>query len=323
MKTRHKIPESLRHPPPGAFPFPPDPLFCAACGQNSSPDEVERAFVRANIRALGAEIHPLWRCPGCASILAAGPFDPVSAYQSYPMRRDARGGSAPAHVGRFARTMMIDRWRLLRRFGLGPGQRILDFGCLDGDFVAFLRARGIDASGYDPHNARFSDASLLSQRWDWIVSQDVIEHLADPGAHLDWTMRALNAGGYLVIATPDAGRINLPRPDAMRPDAMIMDLHQPFHRVIFSAQGLDTASSARGLELSGQWRGFAGDRLVPFHNLRAALAYAKVRGGWLDALYEPVQLWPAVISAPLWVAGIFGGLVPFGRHMTRIYRCGN
>lgn len=308
-------PKPSPHPPGDAFPFPPDPLCCAACGRESAANGVERSFVRANVRALKRETHPVWRCPSCSSILAAGPFDPVSAYAYYPMRRDARAGLLPGHVTRFGRTMMIDRWRLLRRLGLQPRQKVLDFGCLDGDFVAFLRAQGVNASGYEPHGQQFSDESVLAESRDWIVSQDVIEHLADPCAHLAWASRALLPGGHLVIATPDAARIDL-----AQPDAMIMDLHQPFHRVIFSARALQVACASRGLELLAIWRGFAGDRVFPFHNLRAALAYARVRGGWLDALYEPLMPSPAMVSARLWRDGIFGGLVPFDRHMTLVFR---
>lgn len=239
----------------------------------------------------------------------------MAAYARYPMRRDARAAPVPGHVARFSRTMMIDRGKRLRRLGLAPGQSVLDFSCLDGDFVAFLRARGVDASGYDAHVTTFSDAAVLARDFDWIVSQDVIEHLDDPRAHLRWAAGALRPGGRLVIATPDAGRIDLARPQAMG-----MDLHQPFHRVIFSAEALQAAGMAAGLAIAGTWRGFAGDRLFPFHNLRAALAWADTQGGWLDALYEPLRMCPAMASPRLWAAGLFGGILPFGRHITMVFR---
>jgi SAM-dependent methyltransferase len=100
-----------------------------------------------------------------------------------------------------------------------PG-RILDVGCWTGSFLVAAERRGWDAVGVEPsdwaaseakargldvHHAELDDADLAPESFDAVVSCDVLEHLADPGAALDQLIALLKPGGALYLTVPDAG----------------------------------------------------------------------------------------------------------------------
>jgi len=115
---------------------------------------------------------------------------------------------------------------LPRRRGLllahaGPGDRVLDLGCGDGDLSAVLPGVvGVDVAEAAVRRARrrhpgheyvradaedvlpFADASF-----DVVWCSEVLEHLADTGRALGEARRVLRAGGRLLVTTPYHGRV--------------------------------------------------------------------------------------------------------------------
>ena len=108
-----------------------------------------------------------------------------------------------------------------KAFALAAEGRVLDFGCGNGDVVAFLRAHGRDAIGIEldeerirnhlkpeaaPH-VRLYDGSLPAPiddaSMDWIVSTEVIEHVPGIANHVGELARMLRPGGKLLVTTPD------------------------------------------------------------------------------------------------------------------------
>lgn len=104
--------------------------------------------------------------------------------------------------------------------GLAP-DRILDAGCGDGHFTAWLRARfptaqvtGIDSDGglverargrhpgLDLRVGKVGSATLEDQRFDLIVCTDVLEHIPDDRRAFSWFARRLEPGGTLVLHVP-------------------------------------------------------------------------------------------------------------------------
>jgi SAM-dependent methyltransferase len=94
---------------------------------------------------------------------------------------------------------------LMRAFGevlsrVPPPACGLDFGCGPGPaLVAMGREAGYEMAGYDKFYAAFPE--LLTRRYDFITSTEVIEHIASPRAVLEQLWACLKPGGLLVLQT--------------------------------------------------------------------------------------------------------------------------
>ena len=114
---------------------------------------------------------------------------------------------------------------LLNLLGKPGGRRILDLGCGNGYLVNLLISAGYDAYGTDasekgiaiaqktnPGRFFVQDLStdglpegLQKIKFDIIVSTEVIEHLYNPEAFIEFCKKALNGKGELIISTPYHG----------------------------------------------------------------------------------------------------------------------
>ncbi|HVW96630.1 MAG TPA: class I SAM-dependent methyltransferase [Mucilaginibacter sp.] len=114
---------------------------------------------------------------------------------------------------------------LLRLIDKDKNKFILDLGCGNGFLVNYLVQQGFNAYGTDASEKgiaiarqtspdRFfvqdlsSDelpAELRAIPFDTIISTEVIEHLYNPEAFLDFCRRQLKPGGELIITTPYHG----------------------------------------------------------------------------------------------------------------------
>ncbi len=110
--------------------------------------------------------------------------------------------------------------------GTASGLSILDYGAAAGDFVALARARGhhcdgielsADARGQSEslHGVRLMSAeegdALPDASYDVLHMNHVLEHMADPLAHLRWCSRVLKPGGLLVAEVPQQFQNDLDR----------------------------------------------------------------------------------------------------------------
>jgi len=102
---------------------------------------------------------------------------------------------------------------------------ILDLGCGNGYLVDSLLAKGFNAYGTDaseqgiaiakkgnPDRFFLQDlttgqlpAELQKFEFDTIISTEVIEHLYDPGAFIEFCRNILPSGGQLILSTPYHG----------------------------------------------------------------------------------------------------------------------
>ncbi|MEO8005631.1 MAG: class I SAM-dependent methyltransferase [Betaproteobacteria bacterium] len=98
---------------------------------------------------------------------------------------------------------------------MGTNRTILDVGCFDGGFLAFLgdayRRSGIEIQpqaaqraaqrGIDIVGSDLASLGDLHSRYDAVVALDVIEHVADPKAFLRALASVTKPDGVIIIAT--------------------------------------------------------------------------------------------------------------------------
>src|SRR5829696_7712300 len=151
---------------------------CAVCAARGPDVVLERARVGSNVRAFHDVAFEVWRCGQCLSLHATDEVDLANYYARYPFF------SLPDDWR--VRAIYDNQLRRLRKAGIGPEHRILDYGCGGGAFVRHLRLRGFrHAFGFDQYSPAFADASALRARYDCVISQDVLEHVVSPHAFLD------------------------------------------------------------------------------------------------------------------------------------------
>lgn len=268
---------------------------CAVCGAIGLP--AERAWVTSNVRAFQAESFEIWRCGTCRSIHAAADVDLAHYYSKYPFHAGKLDG--------FSRAIYRNQLSRLVAAGLRPEHRIVDYGCGNGLFVAFLRESGYErAVGYDEFNAAFSDPAVLDAKFDAVISQDVLEHAVDPQALLTRFGDLVVAGGLIAIGTPDAGFIDLTAVDRYK-----HALHQPYHRHLFTKAALIAAGEARGWQLVGYFPHQYVNTWTPFVNVASMGMVIATSDGTIDAVFER-PTWRYWALFPLVLAvGLLGRLV--------------
>ena len=272
---------------------------CVVCGAERTP-ECETAEVRSNVRAFRDERFAVWRCAQCRSIHARDEVDLDHYYRGYPVFAAELDWKLDVVYGNLLRR--------LQRAGLQREHRILDYGCGRGLLVQYLRKRGYASTfGWDRYGEGYSDESVLRQRYDCIVSQDVIEHVADPNALLAQLDGMADPGAIISIGTPDAAALDL-----KDPEDFVHALHLPFHRHILAADALKDAGRARGWEVEHYYDTMYNNTLFPTMNPRFVLHYVRARDDVFDLVAEPVKLTAKMFSPLTPFFALFGYF--FDRH---------
>jgi 2-polyprenyl-3-methyl-5-hydroxy-6-metoxy-1,4-benzoquinol methylase len=253
------------------------------------------AVVRPNIRRLQHEHFNVWRCPSCRSIHAHEQVDLDFYYRDYPF--------LSVEMDWRSRAMFDNQLSRLKRAGLTRTARILDYGCGAGNFVRYLKARGYpDATGYDAYSPELGDASVLERRYDCIISQDVIEHVAAPWELLRMFALLAEPGAIIAVGTPDADAIDLTRADDFK-----HTLHQPFHRHILSSHALLEAGRKLGWRLARFYPTMYANTLVPFINSRFGFHFMRCGDDTIDVLFAPIDFKnPKLWTLTTLYYGLFG-----------------
>jgi SAM-dependent methyltransferase len=114
-----------------------------------------------------------------------------------------------------------DKWEHREALGaVRPGDRLLEIGSGEGDFVALARAQGAEALGIELNPGAVRRAAELGRpvepralaevarerpgEFDVVASFQLLEHVADPRAFFDDAVRLLRPGGLLLTAVPNA-----------------------------------------------------------------------------------------------------------------------
>ncbi|HOB93421.1 MAG TPA: class I SAM-dependent methyltransferase [Aquabacterium sp.] len=284
------------------------PRFCAICGETARPAEVDR--IRSNVRRFRERRFEIWRCPACQSLHCEPVADLAAYYQGYPIRAQ--------RLDYFSRAWYAVVLRRLVQAGFTRQHRLLDHGCNQGLFLAYLKEQGYtQCTGYDPFVERFHDAAVLQQRYDVVVSLDVIEHDTDPADHLGRMVALLQPAGLLCIETPNASGIDL-----RQPETYLHALHLPYHQHILSWQGLQQLAQGNGLQQVRAWDRWYMDAWQPATSRRLIEGLLLHGDNDIDAGYEPPRLGLFLRHPSLLFHLLFGYFVP-GRkndHMMMMFR---
>ena len=281
---------------------------CVCAGPGRLEDSTDTAQVRSNLRKRRDETFTVWRCRECGTLVSKDCVDLEPYYQDYPFLQNELNG--------FYRRVYAVYLGRLRQAGLQQDHSVLDYGCGQALFIQYLQERGYSkVAGYDPYSATFNDKSVLDGPHDFIVAQDVIEHVEDPRALLEELSGYLRPGGCVCIGTPNAEELDL-----SQPDECLNSLHQPFHIRILSKKTLLWLGEQTGFELAADYDRYYFDTLLPFINWRAITYYLRLMGNDLDAAFEKPRLMVYLTSPRMLFYGFFGYFFPPRSEMTIIFR---
>lgn len=167
----------------------------------------------------------LRRCTNCGHMTLGTHFDSdsVSAIYTryYPRRHMDPSTWKPHHEA----SGLWSWWRGdgANAFRLVPrGVRVLDVGCGWGESIGYYQGRGCEAEGVDAdanvaevarlHNLNirvgiFHSDNYVAGSFDWVVLDQVLEHMSDPRKTLRQVATVLRPGGSVAIAFPNAGAL--------------------------------------------------------------------------------------------------------------------
>ena len=286
-------------------------VHCNIC-LKSDVKGIETTSVRSNVRKFRDERFEIWRCPDCFSIHASHPVDLDYYYKHYPLHHLQQ-----TKVDWMLKAMYRNLLSRLKRAGLEKKHAILDYGCGSGLLVDYLRSAGYtNADGYDAYSDRFGDGRVLEQKFDFIISQDVIEHIDEPWNHVEALDRSSKPGTVIAIGTPNAESI-----DMKNPQRRIHTLHQPYHRHILSRTALLGVGRKFGWKLLRYYPTMYTNTLVPFVNIRFVTYYFSCFDNTLDLSLEPIRINSWRLLSPLALFyGLFGYFVAPETDVMAVYQ---
>jgi SAM-dependent methyltransferase len=290
-------------------------LQCSICHYRvDANDESAFSTFPCNVRAFKDEKFKVWRCPDCKTIHCLDIVDLDHYYAKFPLFE--------AKLTSSYRFNFSNLFRQLTKHKFSKTHSLLDYGCgAQGLFVQYLQESGFaNAYGYDPYGAEngFGDPKTLQRGpFDYILSQDVIEHVEDPNVLLSKLNSLLSPGGYILIGTPNAANLNLNRPDL--PDHYNF-VHVPYHLHIYTRETLESLGRSQGWEPIDFFGRRYDDTPWFSFNPRAVHAYMSLFDGSLDVLFEPLQPTKAFTSYKFLFYAIFGYWLSFRSGMAIMFR---
>jgi len=275
-------------------------LSCPACRYKTAHSaDSNLGAIRGNTERFSNTQFRLWKCPQCQTIISIDPVDFHDIYSDYPLNKRKLDIFAQGTFGN-----LLSR---LRRAGLQKTDTILDYGCGNGIFVDYMKQHGyLNIVGYDPYVPEFSPLPTSQMPFDCIINNDTLEHCDDIHGMLQESLKLLKVGGLLYLGTADSEPVDMAN---LEPE--IMRLHQPFHRVIITEQGLHNLVAEYKVDLLQSYRRSYHDTLRPFSNYRFLDELNKAVGHNLDRAMDPTEVNRVFIRKPrLWFFALFGYLFP-------------
>lgn len=264
-----------------------------------------------HVRAFKGRTFRLWRCPNCRVIHQLDVVDLDHYYSKYPF--------VAAKLDLIWRIFYMNLARRFLRHGMTRESSILDYGCGNGLFGQALRDRGFKGyHGYDPYRSAddLGNPEILKRGpFDYILLQDVIEHVEDPRALVAEMDRHLAPGGHILVGTPNADRIDLAKVQTFKNEA-----HAPYHLHIYTREALERYGREAGWTPVTFYDRSYHDRPWFGMNTRAAKHYQSLKDGSFDAFFDPFDTGRALASPGFWFYGIFGYWLSYRSDMSIMFR---
>lgn len=134
-----------------------------------------------------------------------GPAEPLGYQRERPDNiREATPGHPYAH---HIRTLPARLEALAVELRLGPGDRVLDYGCADVPYRHFFPRQeyvGVDLPGNPLASLALNvDGTVPAEddSFDGLISTQVLEHVTDPGIYLSECFRVLRPGKRMLLST--------------------------------------------------------------------------------------------------------------------------
>lgn len=288
-------------------------IRCVICDYQI--DENDQSIFRkfnCNVRAFKDEIFKVWRCPNCQTIHNLDIVDIGPYYEQYPI-----GNSSLTWVMRLCYGKLS---RQLTKHGFSKTHSLLDYGCANGLFVKYLQQQGFTKSyGYDPYASKdgFGNDAILEQApFDYILLQDVIEHVEDPRELLSTLDNLLAPGGYILIGTPNAAKLDLTKSNL---SDFYNSVHVPYHFHIYTPEVLEYLGNCQSWKAVDFFERAYHDTPWLGVNARAWNEYQRLFDGCLDAIHEPIKLRKAITSYKIIFYGILGYWLSYQTEMSIMF----
>jgi 2-polyprenyl-3-methyl-5-hydroxy-6-metoxy-1,4-benzoquinol methylase len=281
---------------------------CIVCNYEFEHDDQFISYA-SNVRQFRDQEYKLWRCPECGTITCADIVNLDDYYAHYPI--------ASVQFNQFVHGALYGN--LLKQFqqlGFTKQHTLLDYGCgANGLFLEFLRRSGFSqVYGYDAYGDKSgygNPAVLQPGGYDFILLQDVIEHVEDPAELISKLDYLLAPGGHILIGTPNATRIDL---DPTQSKYYKHHIHAPYHLRLYTRAGLESLGKSQGWEPVKFFdRSYSDTRRLTCND-KTWVHYPEVFDGTIDCIYEPITLKK---SAKLMLSGKFMFYAFFGYWLSQ------
>lgn len=288
-------------------------LDCSICNYRVDPEDssVFSTFA-CNVRAHQDKTFQVWRCPSCQTIHCLDVVDLDAYYENYPI--------AQAQLSLPFQLYCRNQHQKLLKYGLSKTHTVLDYGCGHGLLVQYLRKQGYKIFGYDPYAPKetFGDSEILQPgSFNYIVLQDVIEHVENPHELLSQLNQLLAPGGYILIGTPNATNLDLSCPHI---SDYYNAVHVPYHLHLYTRQGLEYLAKCQEWEVVEFYDRPYNDTRWFSLNSRSWNEYLRHCDGSLDSVFEPIQPWKVLTSPRFFFYALFGYWLSLHLEMTLIFR---
>lgn len=219
-----------------------------------------RKDVRALLHLASDDRFPITRCFSCGHVYSGHlpGRDFLEAVYEQVILLDAcvsvsEAGSEMARRARYVREFLMLR--------SGPRLKALDFGCGSGPTTSLLDATGIQALGFEASMGRLRRSAarrhvtgswqevLARAPYDFVVCDNVLEHLPDPRGTVKELAALLEPGSVLFVSVPDYSEPFLSRRlnAAQAGGAVDTTLNPWEHLSYFSLRCLDALMRGSGL----------------------------------------------------------------------------
>ncbi|MBD2200421.1 class I SAM-dependent methyltransferase [Calothrix anomala FACHB-343] len=289
-------------------------LQCSICDYCvDEKDNSAFATFFCNVRAFREEKFQVWRCPKCQTIHCLDVVDLSHYYAKYPFTQ--------AVITWPLKILYKNLHQQLAKHGFSQHHSFLDYGCGTGLFVNYLQQRNfVRAYGYDPYASKenFGDATVLEKApFDYILLQDVIEHVENPSVLLAELNSLLAPGGYILIGTPNAANLDLSQPHI---SDFYNAVHVPYHLHIYTRNVVEFLGKNQGWEFVDFFDRAFHDTPWFGLNTRAWNQYQRLLDGTINVVFQPLQLKTALLSHKFLFYAIFGYWLSLHTEMSIMFR---